>query len=92
MNREILSRLLAQLPEPAPRLQELHISLHWVIVNCARCAMATFLRAGNPLEACCPPSYLGDQLGRPVTEIAGRFAGSPGEDHFDIGARGLRRG
>ncbi len=76
MNREILSRLLAQLPEPAPRLQELHISLHWVIVNCARHAMATFLRAGNPLDACCQPSYLGDQLGRPVTEIAARFADS----------------
>ena len=44
MNREILSRLLAQLPQPVPRLHDLHISLHWLIANCDRYAMATFLR------------------------------------------------
>jgi len=76
MNREILSRLLAQLPSPAPRLQELHISLHWIIVRCARYAMATFYRPGNFLEPGGPSSYLGDQLGGSVAEIAGRFADS----------------
>ena len=76
MNREILSRLLAQLPQPVPRLEDLHISLHWVIVNCDRYAMATFLRPSNPLDACYQPSYLGDQLGRSVPEIADRFADS----------------
>jgi len=76
MNREILSRLLAQVPQPAPRLQELHISLHWIIAQCDRYAMATFFRAGNPTDACRQTSYLGDQIGRPVTEIAGQFADS----------------
>ena len=76
MNREILSRLLAELPQPAPRLHDLHISLHWVIAKCDRYAMATFFRTGNPLDACGQISYLGDQVGRPVAEIADRFADS----------------
>ena len=76
MNREILSRLLAQLPQPVPRLHELHISLHWLIVNCDRYAMATFIRVSDPLDACYQTSYLGEQIGRSVTEIADRFADS----------------
>jgi hypothetical protein len=76
MNREILSRLLAELPQPVPRLHDLHISLHWVIAKCDRYALATFLRVSNPLDPCYQTSYLGDQLGRPVTEIADRFADS----------------
>jgi len=76
MNREILSRLLAQLPQPVPRLRELHISLHWLIANCDRFSMATFLRVSDPLDAGYQTSYLGDQVGRSVTEIADRFADS----------------
>ena len=76
MNREILSRLLAKLPQPVPRLHDLHVSLHWLIVNCDRYAMATFLRPSNPLDACYQNSYLGDQLGRLVSEIADQFADS----------------
>ena len=76
MNREILSRLLAELPQPVPRLHDLYISLHWLIVNCDRYAMATFLRVSDPLDACYQTSYLGDQVGRPATENADRFADS----------------
>jgi hypothetical protein len=76
INREILSRLLAQLPQPAPRLKDLHIFLHWVIANCDRPAMATFFRPPNAGDACYQSSYLGDLIGRPVTEIAEMFADS----------------
>ena len=76
MNREILGRLLAHLPQPAPRLVDLHISLHWLIAQCDRYAMATFIRTGTLSPPCDEPSYLGDQVGRPVPEIAGRFADS----------------
>jgi hypothetical protein len=76
IDREILSRLLEKLPQPAPQLQGLHISLHWIIAHCDRYALATFLRRSNPLDPCCTSSYLGDQLGQPVTEIADRFADS----------------
>jgi hypothetical protein len=83
IHREILSKLLAGLPEPVPQLRELHISIHWLIVNCQRYAMATFLRAGDPLAPCFQTSYLGDQQGRPITEIADCFADS--EDPLRLG-------
>ena len=84
INREILSRLLAQLPQPAPRLKNLHIFLHWVIANCDRHAMATFFRPYNAGDTCYQSSYLGDLLGRPVTEIAEMFADS--DDALRLGA------
>lgn len=76
INREILSRLLAELPQPVPNLQNLHVCLHWVIAQCDRYALASFFRPYNAPDTCCQNSYLGDQLGRPVTEIAERFADS----------------
>ena len=76
INRQILSRLLAQLPQPAPCLKDLHIFLHWVIANCDRPALATFFRPYNAADTCYQSSYLGDLLGRPVTEIAEMFADS----------------
>jgi hypothetical protein len=76
INREILSRLLAQLPQPVPRLKDLHIFLHWVIASSDRYAMATFFRPPNAGDTCYQSSYLGDLLGRPVTEIAEMFADS----------------
>ena len=76
INREILSRLLAQLPQPVPHLKDLHIFLHWVIADCDRYAMATFFRPYNAGDTCYQSSYLGDLLGRSVTEIAEMFADS----------------
>jgi len=76
IDREILSRLLAQLPEPAPRLKDLHVFLHWVIANCDRPGMATFFRPYNARETCYQNSYLGDLIGKPVSEIAEMFADS----------------
>jgi uncharacterized protein (DUF4213/DUF364 family) len=76
INREILSRLLAQLPQSAPQLRELHISIHWLIVNCQRYALATFIRPSDPTAPCFQTAYLGDQLGQSVLEIADRFADS----------------
>ncbi|MGD0061589.1 MAG: DUF364 domain-containing protein [Verrucomicrobiia bacterium] len=76
INREILSRLLAQLPQPAPRLKDLHIFLHWVIASSDRYGMATFFRPYNAGDTCYQSSYLGDLIGRPVTEIAEMFADS----------------
>jgi hypothetical protein len=70
INREILSRLLEQLPTPTPRLNDLHMFLHWVIANCRRPGVASFFRPYNPAETCYQSSYLGDLIGRPVTEIA----------------------
>ena len=83
LNREILSRLLAELPQPVPQLQNLHISLHWVIAHCDRYAMATFLRPYKPGDTCYQNSYLGDQLGRPVTDLADSFADS--DDSLRLG-------
>jgi hypothetical protein len=76
INREILSRLLVDLPQPVPRLHRLHVCLHWIIARCDRYAMASFFRPYNAGGVCGPSSYLGDQLGRPVTEIAENFADS----------------
>ncbi len=74
INREILNSLLAQLPQPMPRLTDLHIFTHWVIAQTARPAMCTFVRDPNPAETCWLNTYLGDWIDRPVDEIAGHFA------------------
>ncbi|HTS16151.1 MAG TPA: DUF364 domain-containing protein [Verrucomicrobiae bacterium] len=76
INREILSKLLAQLPQPEPHLKHLHIFLHWVIANCNRPGMATLFRPPDTGETCYESSYLGDLIGKPVTEIAETFADS----------------
>jgi hypothetical protein len=76
VNREILSRLLATLPQPAPCLKELHVFQQWVIVHCDRYAMATFLPVNEAGKACDLDTYLGDKIGRPVPEILESFADS----------------
>jgi len=76
VNREILSRLLAQLPQPVPRLRDLHIFLHWVSRQLRPICHGDFLPTANAGDMCYQSSYLGDLLGRPVTDIAEVFADS----------------
>jgi len=74
VDREILSKLVARLPAPPVRLDDLHIFTHWVIARAARPAMATLFRAHAPDSRGERDTYLGDLIGRPVSEIALGFA------------------
>jgi uncharacterized protein len=83
LHPEILSRLLAELPSPAPCLRELHIQPRWIIACCERYAMSSAFRADGKSNGEEAKARLGNPLGRPVRAIAEQFAAS--EDVLELG-------
>jgi len=74
VNQELLSRLLSQFPEDPPVLKDVQVYSNWIIAETERYAISTIFRLFSTGSNFDEDTYLGNQIGRPVAEIAWEYS------------------